>query len=100
MEKPDACTLPTSDLPLRLAEFTDLFTSSLIAVDRPTPEELRLRLAAAAEATTRDLVRRETACCSFFDFTVTAGDDVTLDVRVPGSRVAVLDGLERLALAR
>ena len=100
MDKPEACILPTSDVPPRVAEFTELFTSSLVSVDRRSAMSLRLVLAGPAEATVRDLVRRESECCSFFSFGVSAGAKVVVDVGVPEAHVEVLDGLERLARGR
>jgi hypothetical protein len=42
-------------------------------------------------------VARETACCSFFTFTLTAtGGALELAVAVPDSHVEVLDGLAAL----
>jgi hypothetical protein len=46
---PDACTLPTTERPLRLAEFDDLFTARLRS-DRPAPTRLDLVLPRDAEA--------------------------------------------------
>ena len=41
-----------------------------------------------------DLVMRETQCCSFFEFTLSAaGGELTLDVTVPADQVAVLNAL-------
>ena len=94
----DACTLPTTERPLRVAEFDALFATSLRAVERPAPDWLRLELDAAAAASARQLVARESRCCSFFDFRFTpANDRRLLDVRVPASRIDVLDGLARRA---
>jgi hypothetical protein len=94
----DACTLPTAERPLRVAEFDALFATALRAVERPAPDQLRLELDAAAAASARQLVARESRCCSFFDFRFTPADDrLLLDVRVPASRIDVLDGLARRA---
>lgn len=96
----DACTLPTAQQPLREAEFAALFATALRGVDRPSPTWLRLELDPCdeMETTTRDLIAREAACCSFFDFRLTAaGGGLTLDVRVPDGQVDVLDGLTRQA---
>ena len=60
---PQSCTLPTAEQPLRIAEFDDLFTTSLRGIERLTSTTLRLRLAASAEATARDLTTRERSCC-------------------------------------
>ncbi len=97
----DACTLPTADRPTRLAEFDGLF-ASLQEVRREEPGWLRLRLddGEGVEDQARDLTARESACCSFFDFDVHGGDgEVVVDVRVPDSRVVVLDGLTAQAQA-
>jgi DNA-binding transcriptional MerR regulator len=71
---PDACTLPTVGQPLRLAEFDALFTTAVRTVETVTPTHARMQLSGPAglEATVRDLAARETVCCSFFTFTVTA----------------------------
>ena len=94
----DACTLPTAEQPLREAEFDTLFATALRAVERQAPDRLRLTFDGAAEVA--DLIARESSCCSFFDFTLTATTDgQVLDVRVPAARVDVLDGLARRAAA-
>lgn len=91
---PEACTLPTVDRPLRLAEFDDLFGTALREQQRLSPTALRWRLDPAAEAVARDLTARESSCCSFFSFAFTGdGDTVRLDVRVPAAHVEVLDAL-------
>ncbi|MHA6631953.1 hypothetical protein ACU61A_41530 [Pseudonocardia sichuanensis] len=98
----DACRLPTPEQPLREAEFDALFARSLRGVERRAPTWLRLHLEAGAgvEARARDLTARESSCCTFFGFRVAAvADGLTLDVRVPEARIAVLDGLARRAAA-
>jgi hypothetical protein len=99
-EVPAACTLPTAAQPLRLAEFDALFATALRRQERLSAQHLRMTLTGGeglAEAT-RDLTARESACCSFFDFTVTeTGDGVVLDIEVPAAHTAVLDGLSALA---
>jgi hypothetical protein len=93
----DACTLPTTERPVRVAEFDDLFDASLTAVRREGPDRLRLELSGTERLKKRvqDLADRETACCSFFDFSVTAPDasTVVLDVAVPRNRSDVLAAL-------
>jgi hypothetical protein len=89
MEIPEACTLPTADRPLRLAEFDALFTTSLVAVDLITPTHARLRLTGPMAAV-RDLTARESECCSFFTFTVRGN---ILDIEVPASYADVLAAL-------
>jgi hypothetical protein len=96
----DACTLPTAERPLRVAEFDALFASALRGVERQAPNRLRLVLDPAAADSVQQLVARESDCCSFFDFRFTpANDRLLLDVRVPASRIDVLDGLARQARA-
>jgi hypothetical protein len=93
-----ACTLPTAEQPLRVAEFDALFEAGLQRIERRAPGWLRMWLADGLEARVRALIARETACCSFFDFRLTAAaGEVLLDVRVPASRTEVLDGIARRA---
>jgi hypothetical protein len=104
---PQACTLPTAEQPLRLAELDALFATAVRAADTPSPTRARLRLAGPAglTATVRDLTARESDCCSFFVFTVTTepavnGEAVTLDIQVPPQHTAVLAALlQRAATA-
>jgi hypothetical protein len=103
---PDACTLPTADRPLRLAEFDALFATAVRRVEAVDPTRARMRLTGPAglEATVRDLTARETECCSFFTFTTTAepaddGEAVILDVQVPDQYADVLESLARRASA-
>ena len=97
---PDACTLPTAEQPLRLAEFDELFTDAVRAVDRIDATHARLRLTGRTglAATVRDLTARETECCSFFTFSVATepaggGETVILDVAVPERHRDVLAAL-------
>ncbi len=98
---PQACTLPTVEQPLRIAEFDDLFATGLHGLERVAPTRLQLRLAAGVEATARDLTARETNCCSFFTFDYAPGavGELLLDVTVPDAYVAVLDALAVRAAA-
>ncbi|MGW3791518.1 hypothetical protein ACWD8I_10175 [Micromonospora arida] len=97
---PESCTLPSGQRPLRLAEFDDLFATALLAQQRLSPTELLWRLAPTAEATARDLIGRESSCCSFFSFTLAADTGtLRLDVRVPAAHVDVLDALALRAAA-
>jgi hypothetical protein len=91
---PDACTLPITERPLRVAEFDELFTA-LRRSERPEPTRLDLVLPRDVEAAGRDLVRRESECCSFFTFEFeAAGDDVVMHIGVPPEHVEVLDALQ------
>ena len=100
---PDACTLPTVDRPLRLAEFDDLFARSVVGVDRVDGRSARLELRPEPDlaAKAADLAVRETRCCSFFEFAVVStGGLLTLVISVPDTQVAVLDALvERVRAA-
>lgn len=98
----DACTLPTVERPLRLAEFDALFAGHLTSVETSGVERARMVFEgpSALRATVQDLADRETGCCSFFAFTVSsvggggqAREVVTLDVEVPLARTDVLDAL-------
>ncbi|GLL03767.1 hypothetical protein [Dactylosporangium matsuzakiense] len=101
---PDACTLPTAERPLRLAELDQLFTTAVRHVETISSTHVRIRLSGPAglEATVRDLTARETQCCSFFTFDVTPepamGDGtLTLDVQVPAQYADVLAALAQRA---
>jgi hypothetical protein len=89
-----ACTLPTVQRPLRLAEFDALFAHGLTGQERVSPTLLRWTLDPGVELAARDLTARETACCSFFtfDFTIDARA-VQLEVAVPPALTEVLDAL-------
>jgi hypothetical protein len=96
---PDACTLPTTERPLRIAEFDDLFTF-VVRAERRGPQRLDLVLRRIVEAPARDLARRESECCSFFTFEFDVVDEaVVMRIGVPPERVAVLDALEARAAA-
>ncbi|MDI1462861.1 hypothetical protein QEZ54_17945 [Catellatospora sp. KI3] len=94
---PEACTLPTAEQPLRLAEFDDLFTAAVRDSSRHSPTHLRLQLTGGPDldVAVRDLTARESRCCSFFVFGITPVDPghVVLDIEVPPAHVDVLDAL-------
>ena len=97
---PEACTLPTVERPLRLAEFDDLFATALLEQQRLSPTQLMWRLDRAAETVARDLTARESSCCSFFSFTFVPDEGAArLDVQVPAAQVEVLDALADRAAA-
>ena len=95
----DACTLPTVDRPLRLAEFDALFATAGRGVEwRGSGVRIRLAGEKGLREEVRDLVARETSCCSFFRFAVAGTDeDLTLDVAVPPARQPILTALARRA---
>jgi hypothetical protein len=91
-----ACTLPTAERPVRVAEFDRLFTDAVRTTDRQSATRLALELEPTPEvaAQTARLVARETACCSFFTFTLVAtGGALRLEVSVPDAHVDVMDAL-------
>ncbi len=98
---PQACTLPTVERPLRLLEFDDLFTTSLLRQRRVSPIRLLWQLDPAVEGAARDLTKRETSCCSFFSFSfASTGGGLQVEVEVPAEQVAVLDALTQRAAGR
>jgi hypothetical protein len=102
---PEACTLPSDERPMRVAEFEGLFAEHLQSIERVGPLRATLSLVGPGGLATvvQDLADRETACCSFFDFTVSASpseagrEAVRLEIRVPPARADVLAALTRRA---
>ncbi|MDG4840813.1 hypothetical protein O7631_30165 [Micromonospora sp. WMMD967] len=98
---PDACTLPTAERPLRLAQFDQFFADAVRGLERLSAQHLRLQLdtATRVEEAARDLTARESSCCSFFTFDLSRpdADSLSLDVRVPAAHVDVLDALAERA---
>ena len=94
-QAPEAWTLPTAEQPLRVAEFDRLFVQAAATVERLSLQEHGSPCRRAPRPRRgRDLVVRETECCSFFTFSVTAsGGRIHLDVAVPESQTPVLDSL-------
>lgn len=87
----EACTLPTVEQPIRVAEFDDLFASAVRSVQQVSPTRARLLIDADARGRARDLAARETACCAFFGFTFSEqGDQVAMQVTVPPAHASVL----------
>jgi hypothetical protein len=100
---PDACTLPTAQQPLRVAEFDELF-QLVTGAARPDPASLHLTLPAepGAAAQAADLAVRETRCCDFFTFTLTVRpQQLELVIETPAGPLDVLDALhQRVQAAR
>jgi len=97
---PDACTLPTAERPLRVAQFDALLAGAVRGAERTGPTRLRLELTPGAGVARRaaELMTAETSCCSFFTFTLTAtAGALALEVGVPAPQAGVLDGLARRA---
>ncbi|WP_433180517.1 hypothetical protein [Actinoallomurus sp. CA-150999] len=99
---PQACTLPTAERPLRVAEFDELFAEAVTGLEEVEPTRIRMRLRPekSVAARTAELAVRETACCSFFTFTLTAtGGDLALDITVGDEHAGVLRALAARARA-
>lgn len=99
---PQACTLPTVEQPLRTAEFDAMFAETVRSVERPGPDRVRMELEPTPEIAARvaDLAARETGCCSFFTFALTAtAGALHLDITVAPGHVEVLDALTARAEA-
>ncbi|MEU1879639.1 hypothetical protein ABZ470_20190 [Streptosporangium sp. NPDC020072] len=99
---PSACTLPTAEQPLRVAEFDALFAEAVQDVARPEHTRLRLELVFGPGNAARaaELTARENGCCSFFTFALTIADgSLALEVTVPPEHVEVLDALQERAAA-
>ena len=95
----DACTMPTTERPLRLAEFDDLFATSVRTVAR-RGSAVRMHLVGEEGLVdrVRDLTARESSCCSFFTFAIEGTHhDLTLDISVPPERQEILDALAERA---
>ena len=93
---PQACTLPTAERPLRVAEFDEVFTRAVRGAERTGQSRLRLDLDPAPGVAGRiaELAAAETGCCSFFAFTLTVADgSLMLEVTVPPANAGVLDAL-------
>ncbi|MCR3750551.1 hypothetical protein [Lentzea californiensis] len=91
---PRSCTLPTAERPLRLAEFDELLAGAARHRSQKTRLVLELQPRPEVAARAADLAVRETGCCSFFTFELTAtGGGLTLAISVPDSRAEVLDAL-------
>lgn len=97
----DACTLPTVEQPVRIAEFDTLFAENLTSVDRPSPTRVLFVLTGDDSLADRaqGLADRETDCCSFFSFEITqiSAGSVALQVAVPDTRADVLEALVQRA---
>jgi hypothetical protein len=97
---PIACTLNLDDAGTRLDEWRATLTRVVVDSERVAPTELAFTLRADQQelAALLDLVRREVACCAFFEFALhVAAGATTLRVTVPENAAAVLDGFAQLA---
>ena len=102
---PDACTLPKVEQPLRVDEFEAVFAAYMRQVEEVSPTKVRMTLAGPDELAEQiqDLVERETACCSFFTFTLSKSRSnqpelaLHLDIEVPADYTEVLTALANRA---
>jgi hypothetical protein len=104
----DFCKLPVAAQPFRLMEFDELFRGQIRPPRRIDAHRVEFTFANANDlyAHVSDLVARETACCSFFEFTINEHaqdaadqDHLVLRVGVPASRDEVLEALTERAFA-
>lgn len=99
----DFCTLPTAAQPMRVKEFDELFRYQVSQPRKIEPHRVEFSFPSAygLSAQMSDLVARESACCSFFEFAIEAVDQdrIVLRVGVPASRVDVLRALTDRAIA-
>jgi len=103
----DFCTLPTAALPARLTEFDELFRRQVNMPRWISSHQVEFTFASAdgLYAQVSDLVARESACCSFFEFTIdqrsqpSVEDQLVLRVGVPEIYEDVLEALMDRAVA-
>lgn len=99
MDQPISCSLEGADATLQLDEWQRLFARIVIGIERPTAENVTMRLAADAEslAALVALAQREAACCPFFRFAVEINSDgASFTVSVPSDAAEILDGFATL----
>ena len=99
---PQECTLSPAGREARAAEFSTMFAETVRRIERPEPTRLRLELdpSPAQAGRVAELAAAETACCSFFTFTLTAtAGSLVSDAAVPVAQLPVLDALAARAAA-
>jgi hypothetical protein len=92
--------LTVDDASTRVDEWRTTLARVVVDAERTAPTELALRVETDARdlAALVDLVRREVACCAFFEFALhVAVGGTTLRVTVPPDAAAVLDAFATLA---
>lgn len=102
-EPVQGCTLASADQLARAAEFDQLFAELVVRTERPAPTRLRLELLRDPAAVRRaaELAFAETACCSFFTFTLTAAANrLLLEIAVPDAHLPALAALADRATAQ
>ncbi|GAA4232407.1 hypothetical protein GCM10022254_32170 [Actinomadura meridiana] len=86
---------------MRVAEFDALFAESVTAVQPDGPGRVRLALRPDPEIAGRaaELAARETGCCSFFTFALTAtGGELSMRISVDEQHTEVLEALTARAI--
>lgn len=95
---PSACTLPTAEQPLRVAEFDALFTQDALVVTRTSTGLLSIDVRPEAAGRVATLAVKETHCCSFFSFELkVSGGEVSLSVSTEPAHAEVLAALAERA---
>ena len=100
---PDACTLPTTEQPVRRAEFDTLFAEDVVRVEQVAPDVLLLdlRVDPAVAARAARLAAKETGCCSFFGFDLSLREGaMTMTVSTGAEHTDVLASFGVRASAR
>jgi hypothetical protein len=96
---PIACTLTADAAGDRVEEWRQFLAQCTGAVERMSPERLRMRLndSPGTLEVAVDLARREKACCAFFDFSIEVeADALWLSARVPAEASNILDDFASL----
>jgi hypothetical protein len=97
------CTLARAGQLARAAEFDQLFAEIAVRAEQTAPTQLRLELRRDPAAARRaaELAVAETACCSFFTFTLIASADrLFLEIAVPDAHRPALAALAGRATAQ
>ncbi len=98
MSEPLICSLTEQAARGQLDEWRQVASDPAVAVSRPSPTRLELRLIDHLDQLGNlvGLAQREKACCPFFDFSLDiAAHSVTLVVSVPEDAATLLDELSR-----
>jgi hypothetical protein len=93
---PIACSLGTAELRDRQLELRDLAARALIRCERTAGGAVLLfrETSGEVEFAVRDLARRESECCPFFDFVIeSTAETVRLEVDAPEEARSFVDAL-------
>jgi hypothetical protein len=94
-ELPIACSLSATELPVRLAEMSDLGRAALLDVERSgTRAVLHFRAGADTSRRLAAIVAAEARCCAFLDMRLRDADGgLALTIDAPPDAAPVLDEL-------